>query len=93
MDCSKNLLAIAEQKKVYSKLEKIAIGETEIDQSHHGEYNFVISSSMINNDGWDEKLFHQMLSLVKMGGILIFATKLNLTQDNQYGPEMNKLSD
>jgi len=32
-----------------------------------------------------------MLDLVKMGGIMIFATKLNLTQENQYAPEMNKL--
>jgi hypothetical protein len=37
---------------------------------------------MINNDGWDEKVFHQMLDTVKMGGFLIFATKLNLSQDN-----------
>lgn len=34
-----------------------------------------------------------MLDLVKMGGFLIFATKLNLNQENQYGPEINKLSD
>jgi hypothetical protein len=47
---------------------------------------------MINNDGWDEKVFHQMLDLVKMGGFLIFATKLTLNQDNQYGPEIKKLS-
>ena len=57
-----------------------------------GKYDFVISSSMINNDGWDEKVFHQMLDLVKMGGFLIFATKLNLSKDNQYAQEMDKLS-
>jgi hypothetical protein len=48
---------------------------------------------MINNDGWDEEIFHQMLKCVKMGGFLIFATKLNLTQENQYGEAMTKLSD
>ena len=33
-----------------------------------------------------------MLDWVKMGGFLIFATKLNLYQENQYGPEFEKLS-
>lgn len=88
LDCSKNLLQIAEQKKVYERLDKVAIGEAEVDPSHIGKYDYVISSSMINNDGWDEQVFHKLLELVKMGGFLIFATKLSLTQDNQYGPEM-----
>lgn len=54
IDCSKNLLQIAESKKAYEKLEKLAIGESEISKSHKGKYDFLISSSMINNDGWDE---------------------------------------
>lgn len=57
-----------------------------------GKYDFVVSASMINNEGWDESVFHQMLDLVKMGGFIIFATKLNLKQENQYGPEIEKLS-
>lgn len=79
IDCSKNLLQIAESKKVYQKLEKIAIGEKEMGETHKGKYDYVICSSMINNDGWDEQVFHQMLDLVKMGGFIIFATKLNLS--------------
>ena len=47
---------------------------------------------MINNDGWDEDVFLTMLSFVKMGGFLIFSTKLNLNQENQYGYEIDKLS-
>lgn len=93
IDCSKNLLSIAETKKAYTKLEKVALGEVEIPSEHNGLYDFVISSSMINNDGWDEKIFHEMLKQVKMGGILIFATKLDLTQENQYGKEMNKMNE
>jgi len=93
IDCSKNLLQIAQSKKAYSKLEKVAIGEVEISEDHNEKYDFVISSSMINNDGWDEEVFHKMLKLVKMGGIIIFATKLNLSQENQYGAEMTKLSE
>jgi len=48
---------------------------------------------MINNDGWNEDVFHKMLKQVKMGGIMIFATKLALNQENQYGEEMNKLTE
>lgn len=48
---------------------------------------------MINNDGWDRDVFLQMLDMCKMGGFIIFATKLNLNQKNQYGPEMDNLSE
>jgi len=47
---------------------------------------------MINNDGWDESVFLQMLDYVKMGGFIIFATKLNLNQENQYAPEIDRLA-
>lgn len=57
MDCSKNLLQLAEQKKAYEKLERVAIGEVDTDRSHNEKYDFVVSSSMINNDGWDDQVF------------------------------------
>jgi len=47
---------------------------------------------MINNDGWDDEVFLQMLDYVKMGGFIIFATKLNLNQENQYAPEIDRLA-
>jgi len=93
MDCSKNLLEIAKTKKAYEKLERVAIGESKGDPSHIGKYDFVISVSMINNDGWDEEVFLQMLDYVKMGGFIIFTSKLNLYQENQYDPAINKLSE
>lgn len=71
----------------------MAIGETEISEEHNGKYDFVVSSSMINNDGWDEEVFHKMLKPLKMGGIIIFATKLDLHQENQYGAEINKMAE
>lgn len=48
---------------------------------------------MINNDGWDKGAFWQMLKYVKMGGFIIFTTKLNLNQENQYGYEIDSLSE
>lgn len=47
---------------------------------------------MINNDGWDENVFFKLLDYVKMGGFVIFATKLNLHGDNQYGSAIEKLA-
>ena len=86
IDCSKNLIKIAEEKKIYQKLDKIVMGESDVVPQEEGKYDFVISASMINNEGWDEKIFLQLLHYVKMGGFIIFSTKLNLNKDNLYGP-------
>lgn len=48
---------------------------------------------MVNNDGWDEEVFTQMLRYVKMGGFVIFATKLNLQNEDHYNAEIKKLSE
>jgi len=48
---------------------------------------------MINNDGWDRDTFSRMMSYCKMGGFIIFTTKLNLNQENQYGYEIDTLSE
>ena len=48
---------------------------------------------MINNDGWNEKVFNEMLDLTKMGGFLIFATKLDIVDVDQYADIINKLCD
>lgn len=66
-------------------LNKGVFGQGELDESHYGKYDVVISASMINNDGWDIDAFNQMMQYVKMGGFIIFTTKLNLNQENQYG--------
>lgn len=70
----------------------MVFGLTELDESHHGKYDVVISASMINNDGWDKDAFDTMLKYVKMGGFVIFTTKLNLNQENQYHDEIEELS-
>lgn len=67
-------------------------GEGDLDESHIGKYDVVISASMINNDGWEQEAFSNLLKYVKMGGFIIFTTKLNLNQENQYHEEIEKLS-
>ena len=79
MDVSNSLMQIAKEKKVYEHLEKVVFGEeyTVIPEQHHNKYDFVISASMINNDGFDENVFLHLLQCLKIGGFCIFATKLN----------------
>ena len=57
---------------------------TKIPEKHHDKYDFVISASMINNDGFDSRVFKDLLKCLKLGGFVIFATKLNFAQENQY---------
>lgn len=88
IDCSKTLLEAAQQTKAYEKLDKLVMGESKFGPEFQDKFDFVVSASMINNDGWDEKVFKQMLDFTRMGGFVIFATKLDLHQENQYGPEI-----
>lgn len=48
---------------------------------------------MINNDGWDKSSFETLLTYVKMGGFVIFTTKMNINQEDEYGEHINNLSD
>lgn len=66
---------------------------TIIPEEHHNKYDFVISASMINNDGFDERVFIDLLKCLKLGGFVIFATKLNFHQENQYEAHIQKLID
>lgn len=92
IDCSRSLLQSAKQTRCYENLEKAVFGEGDLDESHIGKYDVVISASMINNDGWEQEAFSNLLKYVKMGGFIIFTTKLNLNQENQYHDEIEKLS-
>ena len=46
---------------------------------------------MINNDGWNDKVFNEMLNLTRMGGYLIFTTKLDISDVDQYAEITTKL--
>lgn len=79
LDCSKSLLEIARDKKCYEILDKAVFGDDEylVDPKYQEKFDFVISATMINNDGYTFKVFTDMLQCLKLGGFLIFATKLN----------------
>ena len=95
IDCSKSLLQIAREKNVYEHLEQCVFGMdyTKIPEKHHDKYDFVISASMINNDGFDSRVFKDLLKCLKLGGFVIFATKLNFAQENQYESEFKAMKE
>lgn len=48
---------------------------------------------MINNGGFDIKVFHDILKCLRIGGFAIFATKLNYLNQDIYEQEINSLKD
>ena len=49
----------------------------EINPEYKDQYDFVVVPSMINNNGFDLKVFKDMLYCLKIGGFAVFATKMN----------------
>ena len=86
MDYSKKILAIAASTKCYQSLERVVFGqqETEIPPEHLEAYDYVVAPSMINNNDLDRMIFENLLQCCKIGGFIIFATKLDYFKENQY---------
>jgi 2-polyprenyl-3-methyl-5-hydroxy-6-metoxy-1,4-benzoquinol methylase len=86
VDCSNNLIEIAREKKQYSNLERMVVGQPdyEIDDSYKEQFDFVVVPSMINNNGYDKKVFIDMLKPLKIGGFAVFATKLDQLKQDIY---------
>jgi len=79
VDYSRKILAIASMNKCYQSLERVIFGQKGLDipQHHLGAYDFVIAPSLINNNDLDRTIFENLISCCKIGGFIIFATKLN----------------
>lgn len=86
MELSKEMLKMAEDKKCYKSIEKVNIGDKncKINPIHNDKYDFVVCPTLINNDGWDVEVFKQLRNYTKMGGYIIFSTKLNILEVDQY---------
>ena len=48
---------------------------------------------MINNNDYDINIFKELISCAKLGGYIIFATKLNFHNKNIYENEIQELID
>ena len=51
-------------------------------------FDCVSAVSILNNDGYDLKIFKNMIECCKTNGFIVFATKLDFHQKNQYTPEI-----
>jgi len=47
---------------------------------------------MINNNGYDSKVFKDMLYCLKIGGFAVFATKLNYFKQDIYDKEIKEMT-
>ena len=74
-------------------MERVIFGQPEFDipEVYIDKFDYVISPTMINNNDYDEKVFLDLISCVKLGGFIIFATKLNYFGEDQYAAEIKKL--
>jgi hypothetical protein len=52
----------------------------------------VVVPSLINNNGYDSKVFKDMLKPLKIGGFAVFATKLNYFKQDIYNEEIKKMT-
>jgi predicted TPR repeat methyltransferase len=79
MDCSNNLLELAKDKNSYYQLERRVFGQkdTVITDEMKEKYDFVSAASILNNDGYDIKIFKNMVECCKTNGFIVFATKLD----------------
>lgn len=95
VDCSYNLLSIAEEKKAYKKLQRLVVGskDVEIPEEYIDAFEFVLVPSMINNGGFDIQVFIQLLKCLKEGGFAIFATKLDANEQDIYESVLKELTD
>lgn len=86
---------MAEEKKCYKSIDKVNIGDKNctINPIHNDKYDFVVCPTLINNDGWTVEVFQQLRSYTKMGGYIIFSTKLNINEEDQYNEEIKELTD
>lgn len=92
LDCSKNLLSIAEGKKCYDQLLRFVFGmKNPTPESLRGKFDYVCCASLINNCDITESAFIGLLECIKIGGHAIFTTKLDINSVDIYEPIIKKM--
>ena len=75
-DVSSGMLAMAEKKDAYKKLDKFDLHKIDyLDHRMKNSCDFVVCSGLINNNHMDYKLFELMILCAKKGAMIIFAAK------------------
>lgn len=65
--------------------------DSNIPEKYKNAYDFVICPSMINNNGFDRKVFIDLLYCLKVDGFVVFATKLNYFKQDIYENEIKSM--
>ena len=65
----------------------------EISPEYKDQFDFIVVPSLVNNNGYDRKVFMDMLYCLKVRGYAVFATKLNYFKQDIYENEIKSLSE
>lgn len=95
IDCRRTKLLCAEQKQVYENVQRGVFGikGSVVPENFLNAFDFVTCASLINNCDLTIKIFEDLISCVKIGGFIIFATKLDQKNFNEYEKEINQLTE
>lgn len=69
----------------------IGTEDSKIPEKYKNNYDFVICPSMINNNGFDRKVFLDLLYCLKVDGFVVFATKLNYFKQDIYENDIKSM--
>lgn len=85
LDCSKEMLSLAEEKKVYTKLDQLTLGVAETFPNYYkNQFDIVTCSGLINNNHLDYELFEEMTLACKQNGLIVFAARFSYLGDFWY---------
>lgn len=95
IDCRQTKLQTAQSKKCYQSIERLVFGleDSVVPEKYIGKFDFVTCASLVNNSDLSIKIFYDLLSTVKIGGFVIFASKLDKLNNNEYEKFMTKLTE
>jgi len=95
IDCSRIKLQEAEKKRSYESLQRGTFGlkDSRIPETYQGHFDFVTCASLVNNCDLNGKIFLDLLSMVRVGGSVIFAPKLDKNNVCEYAKQIEELTD
>ena len=97
IDASQGMIDQAEQKDVYSHLEKFKLCQEEFYDSipiyFRNDYDFVTAAGLLSNHYMDEKLLDQMLIFLKPGGHIILACEFSYLGEYWYNLAIEQLEE
>ena len=91
IDCSPEMMKIAEEKKCYKSLEEFTLGNpTDFPNKWKNQFDICVCSGLINNNHLDYKLMEEMIMATKLNGLLIFAARFSYMGNYWYTFYLNE---